>query len=708
MKIKAYATGVELANAVYQRDVRLSLAAESAAFFRGELRILTESGWDDVTYTYMKKPGLGVVHLSMITACRAAGIDLNAPVPAPAALPAAKKLKIRLRGLFYHEIGHLKRSDMTGEAFDAVPRKYSWAMEYIRRFSNACEDPKMERLVAGIPSFHFTKNLFKTLVKDIFVPQAKNYQDEGDVTSFLQYILLWLRCGPKLLQGKNAMFDSLVPKGIYDKLRETYRENDAKERCRKQVAFAIWTIDELGLTSQDMPSHSMESQRPVIIIVDKSSGTPKEKVLQPENGPLPPISIVEADEGEEGDGDPQQPDADVIDMRKNKPDSEKGEEDGAGAGDETEGEENQIGSSGSESDGEGDVQTSPEGKDANPSGGAGSEDGHLPDTPSGDDFDWEIGEDDPLDVLTEGAMLGADDQDLATALEIDAQTGKNQQGYRAKESIEIVDPTIVEKALTGARKALGMLPAGLAEALSLLKAQSAPYERHWLPDGESIDIDDFLNVKASGSFSREVYRDEEEGLEITDLAVSLLVDVSGSMAGTPSNCAFLTSCLVATACEESDIPYEVSVFSTGGIVYLKEFEDKPEDARDWIPVTLSEACNAYTQTQTGFGLWGGTDCESALAILLGNLRKKDEKAHKLVFIVTDGETGNPSVTGQLVKAARDDGIVVVGIGIGTSEQDLKECFERCKSFSYSSIGQLPNYVAQEIQLAMESKNFQGY
>jgi Mg-chelatase subunit ChlD len=107
-------------------------------------------------------------------------------------------------------------------------------------------------------------------------------------------------------------------------------------------------------------------------------------------------------------------------------------------------------------------------------------------------------------------------------------------------------------------------------------------------------------------------------------------------------------------------------------------------------------------------LWHGTELEEALPLVLSGLRRYEEKQAKLLFVITDGDTGSPDRTGRLIQEAREEGIVVIGIGVGVSERNLRRCFGRCKSFSQESLEKLPDYIAQEIEEAMASVNFSGY
>ena len=42
--------------------------------------------------------------------------------------------------------------------------------------------------------------------KQIFFPQCEEYEDHGDVGSFMQYLLLVLRCGKAAIKNANAVY----------------------------------------------------------------------------------------------------------------------------------------------------------------------------------------------------------------------------------------------------------------------------------------------------------------------------------------------------------------------------------------------------------------------------------------------------------------------------------------------------------------------
>lgn len=693
----------ELARAVYRRDIRPSaLGSSISSMFFGSLSVSIEADDDLECYTYMRKEGKAVVHIGLGFACLASGYNPNGHVKD--ALQMAKRLKTAMYAAAYHELGHLKKSDMTGEPYKAIPTQYTPFMPFIKKGTNVIEDPAMEREVRKSPYMKRIGLFFKWVNKNYFTKEAKSYKDDGSLDSFLNYLLLYLRVGPHLIASRNAIYDSLIPKGIEAKLREAYRERNATRRLKKQITFFEWVVDEVQPdTTKDAVGGFHE--RPVIIIVDPKTGkkgklTPQPSDGEEEDSELPPVSVVEAKEAEDGDGtekEGENPDADIIDMRKNRPEgSEEGETEVADTPD-----------GGGEGEDEGsDTEDSP-----SKSHQAGT--GEGPDERSGQaDFDWELGDEDPVEVLAVQGLDSEYDPELENALRVEGETDKSSTAYLARDMYDVADADAAMNLYFQQTAKAASVTSGLAYSLTELKAETASTEIHWLSDGEELSFNDYLEDKMSGCPTHEIYVDTKKGREITDLAVYLLVDCSGSMEGEASQLAYTTSCTVMAACKEADVPTEISAFSSawgeGGILVVKSFEDSPEEAIPRMGLLCSETGNVYDQIAPGLSLWGGTDCESALALALGRIRNYDEKANKLLFVITDGDTGSPETTGALVSQARQEGIVVIGIGIGTSLDNLRKCFAHCKVFSSQSLGQLPGYVAEEIRLAMASDEFEGY
>ena len=140
-----------------------------------------------------------------------------------------------------------------------------------------------------------------------------------------------------------------------------------------------------------------------------------------------------------------------------------------------------------------------------------------------------------------------------------------------------------------------------------------------------------------------------------------------------------------------------AIFGTQGILYRSLTDDETMTLNDYME-KITDECKHDTDI-----LWWQLQSH-----LMDFPQPDREIATKLVFIITDGDTGDPDRVGELIRGAREEGTVVIGIGIGTSEESLRKCFGHCKSFDTSSLSKLPDYVSDEIRDAMSSPNFQGY
>lgn len=708
--LRNYSSYIRLARAVYTRDIKQgALGSSLSALFFGKLRISVEAAESDDTYTYLRKPGWAVIHIGLWTGLRAAGFKRTDPVDANRVMKDAKAIKTALEALSYHEIGHLLESDMSGEEFDKIPQKYLPFSNFIKIGSNAIEDPAMESIVKKNPYRKFMGKYFRWLTNRMFFEEARKYRDTNDEQGFLYYILLYLRVGPKILTRKNAMFESLRPKGIVRKLRDAFKEKDAKLRCRKEISFLIWCIDELGL--QPSTANKVKGYaRPIILIVGKSGNS---MPLPPENSgksngktELPPVSVAVAGGAAGGGG--ETPDADIIDLRQDKDDP-----DDAGEGNDQQknpSAESEDGSANEGEEGEERAQSSESQSSQKQEGDLTASGSGDSEAPIGEEeaFDWEIGDDDPIEVLGSERLDEAVDEDLANALETDALVDNDQQVVCiARDSYTVKNLEPREQYRKFSAK-ISHLTGSFVTALEKLREESASRTLRNLSDGEDICVEDYIEAVRSGEPPLEIYTQETRGAEITDLAVSLLVDCSGSMSD-KTQFTYAASCLIATACEEAKVPTDISVFSSGGSLVLKSFDEDTEDCIDRLGMIYHPLQYAYQlESPSPVSLWGSTDCPSALALTLGRMRKYDEKAYKLVFIITDGDTGGPEVVGKMVSQAREEGIVVIGIGIGTSYSNLKKCFGHCRCFDATSLGQLPAYIAKEIEDAMSSDNLLGF
>ena len=735
-----------LAKIIFSKDVKPHGEVSVSAMFYGALKVTLEGSRGDKSYTYQKKPGEAKIVIGFWQALSAAGLtQTGAMIPGQDVPRSAKKIKAAMLGILYHELGHLKCTDMTGEPFEAAKAKIHALADKIagapdaalranlealmKEFSNICEDPAMENLLPKDRLYRFTERYFSYLRKMLFIPMAKKYKDGGELRDLFWYILLYYRVGPKAIAEKNAMFESLRPKGIIQKLSEVYREKDPRKRCDKQIDLGLWIIDELGLKKDQIVNQEdpVESQRPVIILIDPDpNAKSKTRKLRPEIGKLPPLSVSDGtgseEEGGEDGEDGESEDPIIIDKRKNKPEGEGDPEDGEGSAGQgkgsDEGDEDADGSDGEaegdadeeagdeaegEEGGKGDGQSQDDagGDQAGQGGGVESQEGK---DRSGEGEDAEFGDgsledgDDPSDDY---------DPDLDQTLAMSSEGNESRWG-NARDGYSPIGDAAQQRFDAIAAQNAGLTTA-LAIALKNLKEESAPEIVSRLDSGDEVNLDDFVEIRSSGSPSLEFFQEEIPGREITDLAVSILVDCSGSMGGVRSQTAFSACCLIAVACESAEVPFEVAAYSSTGPLWLKSFDDDLLTAKPMFGI-LDDGLFATYDVENNPDLpylWGGTTTEDATAMVVQGLRAYEGKACKLLFVITDGCTSDPQRMRDVVERARNDGIVVIGIGIGIDKDALRRNFGKCTAFDNRTLGALPEYVASQIKEAMSTPEFQN-
>lgn len=698
------------ANNIINKNVIPEGEASVNAMFYGGLKVRIRSIGGPDSYTYQPKPGTAIIVLSPVTAASAATSDLvslGAPTP-----KEARWMKAAALGLLYHEIGHLKCTDMTGKPFKDAGKDLEQLASRIKapveavtssaqRFSNICEDPAEERLMSHHRLYSFTGKYFRFLRKRIFLPMAAEYKDDGDIDSLFNYILLYYRVGPSAIKEKNAIFEKLAQQGLRKKLAEAYREENAYARTRKQIDLYIWIIDNSGLKqNQACASKTQTPDRPIIILVDPDpNGGHQKSVLQPEIGSLPPVSVAQAQSGGsqgENDGFDQNPI--IIDQRKNKPSGEDGEEEGSGESSEQGSSEDAEGNEGEEGgkDGQNDSSGSSAGKEK-----GGLKAGGGKESEEGDDFS--IGSEDADEI---GDDFG-DAYDVSLDQTIAMLNESGGKGWvEARRAVQVIDSDPVSLFDSIASQNSGLAVA-LASSLKELKDSSAPEVVSRLSSGSDINLDDYIEIEATDSPSLSFFQEEIPGREITDLAVSILVDCSGSMEGESCRTATAACSLICLGCEAADVPSEVAAYSSDDVVWIKRFEDDVATAKPYFGLLDYGCVNSYRDEDRSIHLWSGTTTEDAAALVIQSLRGYEGKACKLLFVITDGYTSNVERMKEVVSAARKDGIIVIGIGIGVGRAALEKNFGKCASFDRSSLGSLPEYVATQIREAMATPDFQN-
>lgn len=720
----------DIAKAVFSRDVRKNLAITFSGFFYGALKIELVGSPEPNTFTTMKRPGVALIHLSFPMAVKAAGYQPGETKIGKAADRAAALIKRAFLAFGYHEIGHLKLTDMSGDLFKALldSGKPSWLVKFAQTVANIIEDPTQEEMLGKLTYYSFVKRYFKWMVRQLFVPQAQAYADDGSLGSFLQYLLLFVRVGGRRIAGDNAQFDALAKKGLIRKLRDARREPDGVKRCQKQIDIALWIADELNIQQPAADqATSGAPERPVIILIDPTSKGKETMKQKPQSGPLPPISIAEAGEGGAGGG--ETPDADIIDMRKKKPQEgggqgesqsgpseAKNQSEGEGENGpsesqsqsqgegQSEGESGSEGQNGSQGEGQSEGEDGGEvgGESQGGGGGQGAGTGEGSQAQGGqprEEGPLEIGGEDPLEI--DAGDFGDSCVEYDPDLEAAKQMGKAAPVY-ADDEFEVIDPLRLNMVHASSLNAYSEEILELSESISEMKAESAPKVYSRLDEGDDIDIDAFIEIKHSPYPSLDFFQEERKGKPITDLAVSVLVDCSGSMAwGDKDSCAYATATMVVAACGDNQVPTEIELFSDSNVLYLKRFDEDPEVAAERLGLIKHSLCDCYD----GYaGMWNGTKLSEALKVVLSKLEVHEGSAFKILFVITDGDTDNNDAVRELIEHAKDCGVIVVAIGIGVSINSLRQCFGECAAFDQSSLRRLPQYVSDILQQALSEKD----
>ena len=226
-----------------------------------------------------------------------------------------KHVIITIIGLNYHEMGHNLHTDMASRLIVDYPKPQY--RNFMHQVFNIEEDYVVEEDVdADIhlmsPDKPRPKQFFGYIKSQLFDKQAAEYEDKGDVSSFLNYLLLLVRVGKKKITGTNAVFekykDELVPK-----FSDILAEPDPTTRLEKVVKFCEWCIDnieELDFATADPPKEKKSGSTPgdgPIIEKGKGGGRTDKRIT-------PKFTDDDSDEdGKDKDGDETSTEPDIDD-----------------------------------------------------------------------------------------------------------------------------------------------------------------------------------------------------------------------------------------------------------------------------------------------------------------------------------------------------------------------------------------------------------
>lgn len=502
--------------------------------------------------------------------------------------PYHKDLLAAMYGLNYHEMGHVKFTDMANREIAEYPKVQYRGL--IHTLFNITEDPIIEIAMSryykeNYPLERNPKLYFDYMISKLFLPQCATYKDNGSFSAFMQYLLLSLRCGRSALPETNKVFEKYSYE-LLPRLKDIIYENDATERIHKNIKLAEWMIENISEFSDEFKKMA---EPPDHHPVEKSD-------IKPEKTGISSSDLTPMDEAPEGGHDEE-------DEKTEDSEESKGEE---GEKDKTEAPETD------ESEGE------PEDFDS-------IFDDNFAD---GADHEWVIAKDEYV----------VKDESIRDDLD----------NYIQKYADAIND---ISKFLTlfKGRKKPKLTPGYRSGKLNVSRAL-----QNEMREGCDLNL-----------FSRKYARGQN-----VDLAVSLLVDNSGSMSGKRSQIASQAALVLAQACEWSDIPFECNAFtktqdcSSGTSITIKEktFDDSFESAKPYFGINDSTTIHKL-EADRSIPTFHGNSEEINLYYIWQELKLNPHKT-KLLFVMCDGmTTGSSMDLKDVVNSMMNDGIIVIGIGL---------------------------------------------
>lgn len=601
------------------------------------------------------------------------GLDIKKMAEVPDRITSVKmiyevgaKIIKAFKAVLHHELAHIKHSPLdSNEIIDYPKEEYK---SFMQQTWNCLEDPFIEfALVQDFkiehPFHENPKKFFDFLIKTIFIPMGKEYIDNGDQESFMEYLLLMYRIGEDKIAEENAIYNK-YEKDLIPLLNDIMLEPDGYKRLHNVVVMCEWIIQNITEFDWELPEE-FEPQTTAgvgcggsgAIARGPQAGSPmkakksKQSASGGAGGGAGPKS--EKEEPEEGEskkketpleGNPEG----TID-RESEEDFNEWYKDNKDKIEEEPGEEKSEEKSEEESEEELEEDDEDEEDD--------------------DDFDSidEELNDDFVSDLVDNVEHYEDNHLWFSA---------RDECYVPQSVIDDVDKVI--------EKYQGVAQA-MADYLLLCKGRVKPQRVEGLTQGRLSMRRAISNAARGGTDLKAFYRKMPRGKAV-DLCGYILVDTSGSMKCQRSQLAYEACIIVGQGCEWGGIPVEISAFVHGtnreeGIVNTtiveKAFEDKFDNTKGFIALNNSDLYSKIDGSGK-IGLFGSNEEEINLWHVWQKLKKVDHEM-KIVFVICDGMTcGSRAKLQKVIKDMEDDDILVIGIGIMCRE--VQDSYTHCKVF----------------------------
>lgn len=193
-----------------------------------------------------------------------------------------------------------------------------------------------------------------------------------------------------------------------------------------------------------------------------------------------------------------------------------------------------------------------------------------------------------------------------------------------------------------------------------------------------IDSKSLSRIPTGAICAKRIEKNDE-----ADLNITVLVDMSGSMSGTPIYYAKAACVVLYEVCRELKVPITVLGFRSGRPTEVHYFADTNLKGR-------------YTHTGiVSMVASGGTPLDKAMNYLPVHL-KKQEQEDKLVIIITDGEPEEDTQTCRATVKKLSNNAKVYGLAIGTGRATLAQIFGT-RYIGIDSLDKLPKELCKIIE-----------
>jgi hypothetical protein len=260
------------------------------------------------------------------------------------------------------------------------------------------------------------------------------------------------------------------------------------------------------------------------------------------------------------------------------------------------------------------------------------------------------------------------------------------------------------------------LIASIANKINILKAKAKPKMVGGYRSGR-LNINRAIQSEIKCKTDHYLFDRKKKSSICTDVAISFLVDCSGSMNGSKSLIASSALIAMVKACEKTATPCEINLFSTNWsdsaatLVNIKEYKDSLRTSKPYLGLACSDlegsyACQVPDEYDYRDGarlLWNCNYDECCVAFVATALESRQE-AYKVLVVLSDG--GTCGSQDDLIKAVKNisdsSNIGLVGIGIGT---DLpSKIYPDCKIFrDIKELEGLPVFLGEKLLKIMKGE-----